>query len=85
MRRYFFVLLLAPVLAACRGTQAYTLQDLSQVKTAYAELRPVYLSFRRAFYADNTEGVLRNFRLEREDCRIVVWPFEFEKCSSGSV
>jgi hypothetical protein len=71
MRRYLIVLLLAPVLAACRGTQAYTQQDLTQVKTAYAELRPVYLHFRHAFYASDTQGILRNYHVERRDCRLV--------------
>jgi hypothetical protein len=71
MRRYLILLGLVPILAACRGTQAYTAEDLSQVRTAYAELRPVYVAFRHAFYANGVQGILRNYHLERQDCRIV--------------
>jgi hypothetical protein len=71
MRRYLILLVLAPVLAACRGTQAYTSLDLTQVRTAYAELRPVYVSFRHAFYARDAQSILGNYHLERRDCRMV--------------
>jgi len=71
MRRSLFLLLLLPLLAACRGTQLYTSQDLSQVKKAYAELKPTYLAFERAFEANNTREILSGYHTELHQCHLV--------------
>ena len=66
-------LLLAPLLllAACRGTQSYTPLDLSQVKQAYSELLPTYTNFKRYYTTSDTAGILKYYRLERSQCRLV--------------
>ena len=71
MRPKFFLLLSLLLLAACRGTQPYTAQDLSQVKQGYNELLPTYLSFKRAYSAGNTAGILKYYYRERIECRTV--------------
>ena len=70
MRR---LLLLTPLLllVACRGTQAYSLEDLRQVKQAVAELTPTYTSFKTAFEHDQAAGIKKYYRREESQCRLV--------------
>lgn len=71
MRRYLPVLILLPVLAACRGTQPYTSLDLSQVRTGYAEIKPTYLAFKHAFITNDSHGIRANYRVEQRQCKLV--------------
>jgi hypothetical protein len=58
-------------LSACRGSELYSQEDLRQVHQVYAQLRPMYESFKRAFQADQTGGILQGFRREHAPCAIV--------------
>lgn len=58
-------------LAGCRGSDPYTQQDLRQVDQTYAQLHPMYLSFKRAFGAGDTAGILAAFRNEHAPCAVV--------------
>jgi hypothetical protein len=59
------------VLAGCRGTEAYTSQDLSGVKTAEATIVPVYLQFKRDYRRDNQAAIQRTYAQEQEVCKQV--------------
>jgi hypothetical protein len=59
------------VLAGCRGTEAYTSQDLSGVKTAEATIVPVYLQFKRDYRRDNQAAIQRTYAREQEVCKQV--------------
>jgi hypothetical protein len=70
MRRLLLLAVLV-ALAGCRGTQAYTAQDLSGVKTAEATIIPVYLEFKRDYSRDNQAAIQRTYALEQRDCKQV--------------
>jgi hypothetical protein len=70
MRRLFLLAVLV-ALAGCRGTQAYTAQDLSGVKTAEATIVPIYLEFKRDYSRDNQAAVQRTYAQEQKDCKQV--------------
>lgn len=63
------VLLVLLLVIGCRGTQAYTRQDLQQVRHAYAVIPPLYSAFKRAFIANNPVQMRRDFRREQVACR----------------
>lgn len=70
MRRLFLLAVLMG-LAGCRGTQAYTSQDLAGVKTAEATIVPVYRQFRRDYRRDNRAQIQRTYAREQEACKQV--------------
>jgi hypothetical protein len=63
--------ILTLLLAACRGSELYSQQDLQQVTQTYKQLRPIYLSFKRAIIADDSAGVLLGFQREHAPCAVV--------------
>lgn len=63
------LLVLVLVLAACRGTQAYTSLDLQQVRHAYRQIPPVYRDFKAAYLAGNTRLILQDYAREQQVCR----------------
>lgn len=69
--RLVALLALILILAACRGTQPYTQQDLQQVRQANAELRPTFLAFEQAYTVGNTARILLYFRREQKECKLV--------------
>ncbi len=71
MRRDVLLLLLLPLLVACRGTDLYTSRDLAQVKQAYATIKPIYLAFRYAYHHHLTAGIVSNYHREQRACRLV--------------
>lgn len=73
MRPVLFCLLftIGVTLTACRGSEAYSQEDFQQVHQVYAELRPLYESFKRAYLADQASGVLQGYRREHPPCAIV--------------
>ena len=58
------------LLAGCRGTQAYTQEDLRQVTQAYAEIVPTYQAFKRDFQTGNGAGIQTYFRREQRECKV---------------
>jgi hypothetical protein len=58
-------------LAGCRGSESYSQQDLQQVHQVYAELRPMYETFKRAFMAGDAAEIFRIYAEERAPCSIV--------------
>lgn len=71
MRR---LLLLVPVLlllTACGEGAPYTQQDLQEVNQAYAQIRPVYLNFKKAFIHHDAQGIQSGFQREQIACRLV--------------
>ncbi|HLJ68204.1 MAG TPA: hypothetical protein VKX16_12675 [Chloroflexota bacterium] len=70
MRKLIVLTGIALFLTGCRGTQAYTQQDLQQVRLGYAEIRPTYLAFKQAFQSGDGTGVVKYFRREQSECRI---------------
>lgn len=59
------------VLSACRGTQPYTQQDLHQIIQAYAQLHPVYRSFKQAYKAGDLARMRVDMAREKSACSIV--------------
>ena len=70
MRRVLLLLPLLAVLAACRGTQAYTAEDLAQVKEAYNNIPPIYIAFKRVYYGGDTAGILAEYHKAQAACRV---------------
>jgi hypothetical protein len=70
MRRLLLLAVLV-VLAGCRGTQAYTAEDLSGVKAAEATIVPVYLEFKQEYGRDNQVAIQRTYAQEQQDCKQV--------------
>jgi hypothetical protein len=66
----FTLLAACLALAGCRGSEPYSQQDLQQVRQAYAVLRPLYESFKRAFLAGQTSGILQGYAQDRAPCAI---------------
>jgi hypothetical protein len=58
-------------LSACRGSEIYSQEDLRQVHQVYVQLRPMYVSFKRAFQTNQTAGILQGFRREHAPCAVV--------------
>lgn len=69
--RALFLLPLALLAVACRGTQPYSQTDLVEVKQAYVSVHPTYLAFKRAFQAGNGRDIMRLYRREHAQCRLV--------------
>ena len=70
MRRLFLLGLLV-ALAGCRGTQLYTPQDLTAVKSAEATIVPVYLQFKRDYGRDNLARIKHTYAQEQRVCKQV--------------
>jgi hypothetical protein len=71
MRQIAFLLLLGLGIAGCRGTQAYTSEDLRQVRSAYATLHPIYIGFKAAYIRGDKLGILSHFQREQIACQVV--------------
>jgi hypothetical protein len=71
MRASLLLLPLLIVLAGCRGTEPYSKQDLAQVNQAYAEIRPIYRAFEKAYFANDTPRILSYYAKEQRACHLV--------------
>src|SRR5437588_46403 len=71
MKQTVFLILLGFTLAGCRGTQAYTAEDLSQVRSAYAALHPIYVNFKADYVRADRRGILTYFHREQLACKVV--------------
>jgi hypothetical protein len=59
------------VLAGCRGTQPYTSQDLTGVKSIAATIVPVYREFKQAYRHDDRPVIESTFAREQAVCKQV--------------
>jgi malate synthase len=59
------------MLAACRGSELYTQQDIQQVEQTYKQLHPIYESFKHAYLSNDTAGILQGYRREHAPCAVV--------------
>jgi hypothetical protein len=69
--RKLWLIVIVLFLAGCQGTQAYTKEDLVQVRQAAATIKPIYLQFRHDYFADDTPAVLRDYAQEQRACKLV--------------
>ena len=63
--------LAALLLAGCLSSQPYTAQDLSAVKRVYAELLPLYVDFRSAYFHNDGVQMGQDFHVEQRLCKHV--------------
>jgi hypothetical protein len=71
MRFVLFMSAVLLLLAGCASNEPYTQRDLHDVRVAYATLTPIVYDFRRAFFSNDTHGVLSSYHQERIACRLV--------------
>jgi hypothetical protein len=65
------VLIFMLLLTGCASPARYTSQDLSQVKSTFHELLPVYDAFKVAWRHNNLTAMTRQFKREQVVCRQV--------------
>ncbi|HEX8918112.1 MAG TPA: hypothetical protein VF898_06395 [Chloroflexota bacterium] len=63
-------------LVGCSSSRPYTALDLAQVKAGYHSLLPVYLHYRKAFFAHDFAVMQQEFAAEQVICKTQIDPVD---------